>query len=322
MALKKSRGAGEVRHGAGMPLAEQQAAIGQVWDSKGGGPRKLRWGQVPAVVDHINRKFGEPIRNPGKDGALAGFNRHLAAALKENPPRRAISIGCGFARHERYLLERNMVERIDLFDLAEGRINKARELYERNGVAHRATFNAADAFLSAPVGEYDLVYWKSSLHHMMSARQAVGWSWRALRPGGVFAMFDFVGASRFQWSDRNLAYANAYRSTLPQRFFRRTDNPELFYRTLVPRPSLKKMIANDPSEAADSSNIIPSVLEHFPGADIIRVGGAMFHLMSGIFDNLLTEPDGDDYLAEAIRLDDFLLDIGECHFAACVVRKP
>jgi hypothetical protein len=52
---------------------------------------------------------------------------------------------------------------------------------------------------------------------MLDVEQAIAWSVASLVAGGLFAMDDFVGPSRFLWSDRMLDYASKFRAGLPDR---------------------------------------------------------------------------------------------------------
>ena len=83
------------------------------------------------------------------------------------------------------------------------------------------TIRTGDPFgleLSAQLKQYDLVYWKDALHHMISARIAVEWSDSVLLKGGIFYMNDFVGPTYMQYSDRQLDMAEKIRSALPERY--------------------------------------------------------------------------------------------------------
>jgi SAM-dependent methyltransferase len=169
--------------------------------------------------------------------------------------------------------------------------------------------------LSMDVNErYDLVYWNSSLHHMSDVRAALAWSKRALKPGGMLAMFEFVGPTRFQWSDRNLDYVRRFRQNLPASL-RPTGNDRW-----TARPTIEAMIARDPSEATDSSNILPALRDLFPSAEIAMLGGALYHFgLNGIYPKL---GDDDTWVFDAmLTLDDALLDMGEMHFAAAFATK-
>jgi SAM-dependent methyltransferase len=273
-----------------------QQQVSAVWNKKIGG-KKLLWSHLPLVIRHAAKLLGHSYKPNSK---IVDPWLYLIAQL--GPYNKAVSVGCGLAVNERKLLRRRVVKHFNLFDLAEDRLAVAATALEEAGLQASARLSAEDAFDKAPIEEYDLVFWKSSLHHMMSAHHAVEWSWRALRPGGVFAMWEFVGPTRFQWSDRNLEYVNEFRSTLPVELFRRSDG-KLAPRE-ISRPSIKSMLKSDPSEAADSSNIVPSVKAFFPEAHIAELGAAMCHIgFRNILDNLTTHPSAESIVRQFIIID-------------------
>jgi SAM-dependent methyltransferase len=298
-----------------MPV-DHQTAVAGAWNSRIG-PAKIKnkfW-LFPAITGHINNKLiGREI-----PGITSGFNRKIQAA---GPFDRAVSIGCGLAGKELSILKAECVRHFDLFELADERMAKAKESYSVAGLADRATFNVGDAFAHARAEEYDLVYWNMSLHHMPSARQAIEWSWNALKPGGVIAMLEFVGPTRFQWTERNLTFMNRFLSAIPDRFFAVPGRPGISAGRQVKRSSIKEMVDHDPSEAADSGAIIPSLQTFFPQADIQMLGGAIYHFgLKPILPNIDEQPDGAAFLNSALLLDDALSVMGENHFAYCLARK-
>jgi len=110
---------------------------------------------------------------------------------------------------------------------------------------------------------------------MMDTVKAVRWSKQRIGKGGLFAMDDFIGPSRFQWTERALSFANDFRDSLPASL---AVNPNTNKRAgRLGRPTIEGMIALDPSEAADSDSIMPALREFFPTAQIIRTGGAIYH---------------------------------------------
>jgi SAM-dependent methyltransferase len=176
------------------------------------------------------------------------------------------------------------------------------------GLEHRVNLVCGDAFLENPHEAYDLVCWHSSLHHMPDAYAAVQWSREALKPGGVFAMWEYTGPTRWQWSDRNLQNVNAFRRALPPKF--RPEN------LVIKRPSLKQMMERDPSEASDSANIRPAVEVAFSNAEMIDLGGALYSFgLRGIWPKIRP---GDEWLLDiALAFDQAMVDdnLVTCAFA-------
>lgn len=149
------------------------------------------------------------------------------------------------------LVQAGIVAHFDLYELSENRVRIGVETVERLGLGNRITFRMADSLLNNHPEQYDLVCWNNALHHMMDVPTAVEWSWRVLRMGGLFALDDFIGATRFQWPDEQLGFIEQMRRTLPERL-------------LV-----------DPSEAADSERTLPAVRKFFPEAEITLTGGIL-----------------------------------------------
>ena len=153
-------------------------------------------------------------------------------------------------------------------------------------------FHNIDAFSAALPGDFDLVHWNNALHHMPDTEAAVAWSRDRLRPGGVFAIDDYVGASRFQHSAHLLDWANRMLAVLPDRLLRRPgESGELVPRVQM-RCDAEWLARMDPSEAVDSANILPAIWRSFPEAEIIPTGGALYFVaLNDAFHNFVSEDD-------------------------------
>jgi hypothetical protein len=81
------------------------------------------------------------------------------------------------------------------------------------------------------------------------------------------------------------------------------------------------MIAADPSEAADSERILPSVREIFPDASIIETGGVIYHLaLNDVFANF-DESEDHALLQVALLLDRALTAMGDNHYAVAIATR-
>jgi SAM-dependent methyltransferase len=279
-----------------------QVTIAKKWNAQAKpSTERTNYWQFPEIVGPLNRKVcGEALT-----GVSSGMARRLS---RMGPFPRAISVGSGRSTKERDLLKSGIVKNFDLFDLADQRIAEARRLLVNSGVEDRVNLICGNAFKDEPKEVYDLVYWHSSLHHMLDVYAAVQWSYNVLKPGGVFAMWEYTGPTRWQWTNRNLENVNAFRRSLPSRF-----HPE---NLIIKRPSLKKMIERDPSEAADSANILPAVQVAFPDAEVIKLGGALYSFgLRGIWPKV---GPGDTWIFDiALAFDDAMIEdnLVTCAFA-------
>lgn len=191
-------------------------------------------------------------------------------------------------------------------------VEQGRRIDAEKGVAEDVHFHLEDAF-KADLGLFDLVHWNNALHHMLDVHEAVAWSKDRLEPVGVFAMDDFVGASRFQWPERELEIARHVRSLLRSAFVNGFPPIE--------RPTVEAMVAADPTEAADSNRILEALATHFPDAEIIPTGGVVYSLALTDVLSSFAEDETDTPLLHALLLTDEVL-AKSGHTRSLVTRGP
>jgi SAM-dependent methyltransferase len=297
--------------------------------------RRTRFWESDHILRHINKTIcGAPVN---------GFSNGLIVKARQLPGttwplRRGIAVACGSAHKEIALLERGLIERFDVFEISDACIRMGKDLARKAGVVDRIDFVRCDAFSAVNAVEtYDFVHWNNSLHHMTDTEAAVRWSAEVCKTGGVFFMDEFVGPTRFQWSPMMLAVAEQIRQALPKKYLYNPNNagrlsldqalasndPAAFFGTAFTKPIIEDMMKTDPSEAADSANIIPSVKKYFPTAQITITGGVVYHLaLNDILQNFDETADA-QILDELLRVDDMCSALGETHYAtALAIKQP
>ncbi len=304
-------------------LSDVSSTVGKFWDNqldalKNRTVTRTRWWDDETSIRHINRI----VSGEESPAVHAAFHERIRSMLGAKPDLKALSVGCGAGTKEMWLMQLIDVARFDLFDLSHENIKLGQVEADRLGVQDRVRFSTEDAF-SVPLGEdYDLVYWNNALHHMPDVTAAIRWSFTRLRPGGLFAMDDFVGPDRFQWTDENLKWASEVRRNLPERFLRNPFQPDALLPFECFRPSVDDVVAVDPSEAVDSSRILPALLAQFPACEIIPTGGALYHLaLNDIFCNFTSAEDL-VLLKQILLLDQALAASGTTQYAVAFARKP
>lgn len=300
-------------------MSDEARRIGDFWDARQQSQtaRRSRWWQSPEILRHINRMVcGEAL-----DGAHAGFHRLLVQRMPPGGFARAVSVGCGTGQKEFQLLRAGIVQEVQLYELSAERIRIGTELAARQNLADRVTFHHADAFAECRQSDFDLVYWNNALHHMFDVEAAIRWSHERLTAGGLFAMDEFIGPSRFQWPDDWLEAIAAFRQTLAPRHLRHPRDPAQSLPVAVRRPSLQGMIAADPSEAADSERILTVLPQVFPAAEIHPTGGVIYHTgLNDVLANLDT-PEDAPILQLALLLDQTLSRQGMNQYAVAIAAK-
>jgi SAM-dependent methyltransferase len=238
-----------------------------------------------------------------------GFSKGLQLELKRKARvfEHGVSAGCGNGTKEFELMKEGIVKRFTLFELSTERVKQARQKAESLGLLDRVEIIQEDCFLHKFKEKVDLVHWNNSLHHMLDTKKAVKWSYEILSPGGVFYMDDFVGPNRFQWSDEALKLGTKIRRVLPKGFLRNPYRKGRYLPRKLTRPNARRLKDSDPSEAADSSNIIQSIKEYFPNAKIKLTGGLIYHAtLNDILYNISESDEKDKAILELLLIIDEL----------------
>jgi ubiquinone/menaquinone biosynthesis C-methylase UbiE len=237
--------------------------------------KRVRWWHNRVIIEEINRRVcGEPLPRISQ-----GAMKLAAKVAGKRTFRRGVSVGGGSGSKEMALLKAGLVEHMTVYELSSQRIAAGRKAAVKRGLADRIEFVEADAFKADIAdGQFDLVHWNNALHHMFDVDQAVAWSHRVLSSDGLFFMDDYVGPNRFQWSDETLALASRIRENLPAQYLERAETDAPPVPVQVGRPSIRRIVNEDPSEAPDSERIVEGVRKHFPNALIIPTGGAVYNL--------------------------------------------
>lgn len=278
------------------------------------------WWHNPFVVRSVNKRIcGEAI--DGRSQGLIRWLRDVYGPLF--PLENGISVGCGDSSKELLFIKAGIVRRFDLYELSEKHIEKGRKLSRQENLEEHMIFHHGNAIEQVQESDvYDFVTWNDALHHMPDTDQALAWSRKVLRSGGIFALDDFIGASRFQWPNRQLETATAIRKAIDPKYRAIPQSPWTLLPVEVDRPSIQYMCETDPSEAADSDQILPAIRRHFPEATIRPTGGVVYHLaLNPIMHNFHPRKDR-ALLGILMLLDDQCIVAGDTQYAAAIGQKP
>jgi SAM-dependent methyltransferase len=154
---------------------------------------------------------------------------------------------------------------------------------------------------------YDVIFGISSVHHIDNLEHLFRQVQQALKPGGYFFLDEFIGPSRFQWTDAQLQSMNGELRRLPKELRRRISDRNKFKERVI-RETVAEIIASDPSEAVRSSEIVPLLNEYFKIVEIKGYGGAILHqLLYDIAGNFCEENAGSlEHLRRLFTLEDEL----------------
>ncbi len=293
---------GEILHRFVPSLPTSKYRIKESWRHTQNPPK--HWTSIPAVKRRWNRLVtGDPscdIRN------------YVAKKYYTGRKAEALSVACGAGGVELEWAKTEVIHRLDAFDISEERIRFAAEEAAESGLDHIVRFFVADAEnYTYGADKYDLIIAESALHHMRDLRRIIGQLAASLRPDGLMVVNDFVGPSRFQWTDRQLEVVNGLLRILPKRYRTRWKSGSIknkFY-----RPGRLSMWLSDPSEAAGSDKIMDALFEYFEPLEVKPLGGTVLQLLFADIAHHFLSDNGETQklLDMCFAVEDVLIDSGE-----------
>lgn len=229
------------------------------------------WTQIPLVTERINERItGRPNLN-FRDLVCRDY-------LSDGKSRNALSLGCGDGSRERDWAIRGVFDHLLGVDLNPALIATARRLTNDSGLSGRLQFKVSDArSLSSNGQKYDAIIFEHSLHHFANVSRVLATVNQLLRSGGLLILDEYIGPRRFQWTARQLQFADAILSCIPDSY-RRTSSRRRVKRRHF-RAGEYLMWLNDPSEAIESDKIEAEVARQFRILYQADYGGTISHLL-------------------------------------------
>ena len=172
---------------------------------------------------------------------------------------------------------------------------------------------------------YDAAFGIFSIHHVKRLEHLFAEVLAALRPSGFFVLNEYVGPTRFQWTDRQLAVINGLLDVFPERLRRFVNDPRRV-KDRVKRPSPAAVAAADPSESIRSGDILRVLAEFFEIVELRPYGGTVLQSLlldiAGNFDS--DDPAALRVLEATMDLEEALLEANDLSsdFVFVVARKP
>jgi 2-polyprenyl-3-methyl-5-hydroxy-6-metoxy-1,4-benzoquinol methylase len=247
----------------------------EYWDKK-----------VSDVEDHVIKGWldwqfieDEYIRpQVSGDRSVYYLQHFISTHLPQAPVQRALSLGCGGGNLERALISLNAAQSIDACDLSVESIRLAQSLAQAENIGDRITYQARDIdTIELPVNTYDFVIIKMALHHFERLEHIFAQIAKSLKPGGVLVFNEFVGPSRYQWTDLQLQLMNVALKLLPQENTHSVWTQD--YLREISRPTVEEMIALDPTEAVRSDDIMTVLADYFELLEYKPYGGTILHIL-------------------------------------------
>jgi ubiquinone/menaquinone biosynthesis C-methylase UbiE len=256
-----------------------QTAVEVTWASKSSNP--CCW-DIPAV----NSRWNFLISGSSD---VDEYNYIFRKYLTQNNSLKVLSLACGTGHCELNWASFSNIEHIDAYDISKERIayakSKAAEVK-----CNKINFQVGDVYkIELKPNYYDLIISEQALHHFTPLKQILDRVSYTLKPTGYFFINEFVGPTRFQWTKNQIDAVNSILAIFPAKYKVIYGSNEL--KSKVYRPSRLSMKIVDPSEAVESSNILPLLREKFETIEVKGYGGSILSLL---FEDIAHNFLGDD----------------------------
>jgi ubiquinone/menaquinone biosynthesis C-methylase UbiE len=167
---------------------------------------------------------------------------------------RGLTLGCGdmACEHWFFIHPDLPFELVDAYDISPEMIQRAKQRTDALGLNVRYLVEDVN-HIELPPETYDLVVVAHSLHHFRRIEHIVDQINRALKPGGLFVAWEYVGPRHQRFSRRQRAHANMVLRALPTKHRRELDG------SIRRRVKSQPLFLISPDEAIRSDRILPAL---------------------------------------------------------------
>ena len=251
------------------------------------------------------------------------YEEYMMTKILHNEKKlKLLSIGSGVCSHELKLAEYDNFEEIVCVDLAQNRLNEAKEVALSKGLKNMH-FVCTDFFKHHFKNEYyDIVFFHQSLHHFKHVEHLLTTKIsNCLKPNGKVVINEFVGPSRMQLPKYQIKAINKALKIIPKQFRSRFKTGQVknnFYGSGVLR-----MILADPSECIESANILPSLHKYFnPLVEKGFGGDILMHVLKDISHHFVdTDEEKEKVLNALFEFEDNYLKSDKSDFVFGIYQK-
>lgn len=246
--------------------------------------KKIYWLENPVLHDYFSTCMWE-------------LPTHWGQYIKEKYfliDKLCLSIGCGKGELERGLFNIGCVKKIDAFDIDSLSIEEAKRLAEE--MDYSINYFVEDAnIITLDNNRYDFVIAHNSIHHIRNLEHIMQQISNSLKDGGLFIIVEYVGPTRFIWTDQQLKIINDILKLLPGRL-KQIDSINHISKESVSHETLKNYLESDPSEAIRSGDILDIATRYFDILEERNMGGTILHLLFSEIINNFNESKQDDQI--------------------------
>jgi SAM-dependent methyltransferase len=261
----------------------------------------LAFWQSPVVREAINRRItGDPAKGP----EVYFAERHGPAV----PAPHALSLRTSDSRLETALVQgEGQCAQVTGLDVEEQRVQSANAGVPE-ALRKRVRFQQGDVMRWQPPEPLGAVIARSVLHRQGELEAVLERIAEMLAPGGLVFVDEFVGPSRFQWTDAQLEAINRLLASLPEELLVDLGAGDGRYKRSVGRPDPEAHTRSNPHDAVCSDRIVNGLDERLERVEVSLYGGAVYHqLFTRIMGNFAGQP---ELVGVLMEMDALLTDTG------------
>ncbi|MEI6594959.1 MAG: class I SAM-dependent methyltransferase [Bacteroidota bacterium] len=220
---------------------------------------------IPEIKEHWNKIISG---NPNQE-----YADYIVKKYYENKTNlKMLSLGCGAGSHEIKFAKHSNFSEITGIDLAPKLIEEANKNAKQNHLSN-LHYTVADIDNSHfEDNNFDVILFHSSLHHFKNLDTLLGKTIKkCLKKDGLLIIHEYVGPNRIQWTNEQLNEVNKILTTIPLIYKERYKLNAV--KSKAYRSGKLRMIISDPSEAVESSEIIPTIHKYYSTEEEKSLGG-------------------------------------------------
>lgn len=261
---------------------KETSKVVNAWQHNESPPKN--WWDIPQVNERINFLVTG-------DTSTSIFEYAADKYLKSKKKLSAFSLCSGTGHNEINWAKTGCFSKIEGFDLSPSRVEASNRLSASENVNSILSFRIENALdLELKSNSFDVIIADGALHHLTPLNDIISNLKSALKNNGLFILKDFVGPTRFQWTESQLKHVNTLLNELPEKYRLRWDSNSI--KTKHYKPGKLSMILSDPSEAVESSNILAVLESQFSLLELKPMGGTILQLaFNDIAHNFLNDDD-------------------------------
>ena len=243
--------------------------------------------------------------------------KHLPSSIDK-----LLVLGCGSGWLERALIQKGGIRNVAAWDVAPAAVQEAKDQARDQNLS--IDYDVVDLERDFPGHGFDVIVANDVLHHISDLEQLYARIVQALNPGGLFVFAEYVGPNRFQYSNAQMDIINRYMRLLPDRL--RFDPCLKITLRQKERVTVERLMADDPTEAVRSEDVLPLARSMFEVIAEYPYGGSLLNpLLYEIIVNFREDDPGDRRLLEVLcGVEDRLIRAGDLSADFCIFvgRRP